>query len=73
MSVSQASSVLEDAMRDRVMADRLRENPEEILEEYDLNGEEEEALASGTEERIRDILGDIMAKKVAVVVIVIPT
>lgn len=73
MSVSQASSVLEDAMRDRVMADRLRKNPEEILKEYDLNGEEEEALASGTEERIRDVLGDIMAKKVAVVVIVIPT
>ncbi|MFT4890154.1 MAG: hypothetical protein ACI9YT_001067 [Halobacteriales archaeon] len=73
MSVSQASSVLEDAMYDRVMADRLRDNPEEILLEYDVDGEEKEALESGNEERIRDVLGDVMAKKVAVVVIVVPT
>jgi hypothetical protein len=72
MSVSQAHSVLEDAMDDRIMADRLQENPEAVLEEYDVDDEEKEALMSGKEGRIRDILGDVMADKVAVVVIVVP-
>lgn len=51
-------SVLERSMEDLGFAERLRDDPEAALAEYDLSEEEAEALASGDQSRIFDILGD---------------
>lgn len=66
-----AQPLMEKAMNDRGFADKLKRDPEAILAEHDVSPEEEKALMDGDEKGIRDILGDVMADKVAVVVIVI--
>ena len=70
MSVEATTAVLNRTMSDESFLDRVRDDPEGALEEYDLTDDERAALASGDESRLREHLGEI-SLKTAVVVIVI--
>jgi len=59
------------AMTDESFLDRFRADPEQALDEYDLEAEEKEALLSGQTDRIRETIGDIRAD-ITVVVVLLP-
>lgn len=69
MTTTATRSVLKRATGDESFLARFHSDPEAALEEYDLAADERDALVSGDESRIRDVLGDVKAEIVVVIVI----
>lgn len=59
MSDMQMHAVLERSMNDRGFVERFNTNPEGALEEFDLAEREREALLSGDQNRINEVLGEV--------------
>lgn len=58
------------AMNDESFLDHFRANPESVLEDFDLNEDERDALMSRDDDEVRDVLGDARASTNVVVVLI---
>lgn len=70
MSSAVTRDVLGRAMSDESFLARFRSDPEAALDEYDLEERERNALASGNESEIRELLGEAKAGITVVVVVI---
>ena len=73
MSETACRRVMDRAMTDEPFLDQFHADPEQALEEYELEEEEKTALLSGQSNRIREVLGDVQAGiSVTIVVVLAP-
>lgn len=74
MSLTAVTGVLDRTMRDDAFLDQFHRDPEAALETYDLTDNEVEALLSGREDRVYEIIGEAQLDwDVSVVVVVLAT
>lgn len=69
MTQTASQELLTRSMTDESFLDQFRADPEGALEEYDLSSEEEEALVSGKDSKVREIVDDGLAAAVIAIVV----